>query len=74
MEKKFTVIMERDPDGGYIASVPALQGCFTQADSMEELRERIKEVIELCLEDEQDFHYTPPLECFGCEIVSVQGI
>ncbi len=50
MQKSFDVIIERDQDGFYIASVPALKGCYTQAKSLDTLMERVKEVIELCLE------------------------
>ena len=45
----FTMLMEKDEDGIYVASVPALKGCHTQANSLEELFPRIKEAIELCL-------------------------
>lgn len=50
MAREFTVIIERDEAGYLIASVPALHGCHTQARSMDELLERIKEAIQLCLE------------------------
>ena len=50
MKKSFTVIVERDSEGRYIASVPALHGCHTQAPTLELLEERIREAIELCLE------------------------
>jgi predicted RNase H-like HicB family nuclease len=46
----FDVVVERDADGYYVASVPALAGCHTQARSLDELMERIKEAIQLCLE------------------------
>ena len=52
MDKTFNVIIEKDTDGFYVASVPALKGCHTQAKSLDELMERTKEVIELCLETE----------------------
>jgi predicted RNase H-like HicB family nuclease len=53
MEKRrFTVIIEKDEDGLYVASVPALPGCHTQARDLNELEERIKEAIILCLEVE----------------------
>ncbi|GBD87739.1 hypothetical protein BMS3Abin03_01673 [bacterium BMS3Abin03] len=52
MRKEFNVIIEKDEDGYYVASVPALKGCHTQAKSLDELMERIKEAIELCLEVE----------------------
>ncbi len=52
MRKEFNVIIEKDEDGYYVASVPTLRGCHTQAKSLDELMERIKEAIELCLEVE----------------------
>ncbi len=50
MTRDFDVIVERDSEGYYVASVPSLQGCHTQAKSLDELMVRVKEVIELCLE------------------------
>ncbi len=52
MDREFNVIVERDEDDFFIASVPELQGCHTQAKSLDTLIERIKETIELCLEME----------------------
>jgi len=52
IEREFDVIVERDADGYYVASVPALWGCHTQARSLDELMERAREVIRLCLEIE----------------------
>jgi predicted RNase H-like HicB family nuclease len=52
-KKKFTVLIERDESGYYVATVPALQGCHTQAKSLDTLMKRAREVIELCLEDEK---------------------
>ena len=49
---RFSVLIERDEDGYLVATVPALRSCYTQARTMEELLPRIKEVIELCLKDE----------------------
>ena len=54
MNKSFNVVIERDEDGYYIASVPSLKGCHTQAKSLDLLIERIKEAIELCLEVEEE--------------------
>ncbi len=53
MQKNFDVIIEKDQDGFYIATVPALKGCHTQAKSLDTLTERVKEVIELCLESKK---------------------
>ncbi len=48
--------MKRDAEGYYVASVPELRGCHTQARSLNKLISRIKEAIELCLEvDDSDF-------------------
>lgn len=50
MAKEFTVIIEQDEEGYFIAEVPELKGCHTQAKSLDVLMERIKEAIHLCLE------------------------
>lgn len=50
MTQEFNVIIEKDEDGYYVASVPALRGCHTQAKSLDVLMKRIWEAIELCLE------------------------
>ena len=49
----FTVLIEQDEDGYYVATVPSLKSCYTQAKTLEELSPRIREVIELCLEEEE---------------------
>lgn len=49
--RTFTVIIERDEQGYYVASVPALRGCHTQAKNLDTLMKRVHEVVELCLED-----------------------
>ncbi len=54
MDKIFNVIIENDSDGFYISRVPSLNGCHTQAKSLDQLLERTKEVIELCLEVEDN--------------------
>ena len=54
MNKAYDVVIEKDVDGFYVANVPAIPGCHTQAKSLDELVKRTKEVIELCLEVEED--------------------
>jgi len=51
-KREFSVIVERDEAGYYVATVPALPGCHTQARSLAQLQKRIREAIELCLEVE----------------------
>lgn len=50
VKKEFSVVIEKDEDGWYIADVPELQGCHTQGKTKKEVIENIKEAIELCLE------------------------
>lgn len=50
-KRKFTVVIERDEGGYYVASVPSLRGCHTQARTLDTLMKRVREVIELCLDD-----------------------
>ncbi|MBF0466153.1 MAG: type II toxin-antitoxin system HicB family antitoxin [Nitrospirae bacterium] len=56
MDREFTVIIEQDEEGFYIADVPELRGCHTQAKSLDTLIERIKEAIQLCMEVNDDEH------------------
>ncbi len=52
--REFTVIIERDEDGYLVGSVPSLKGCHTQAQTMDELFDRMKEAIQLCLDEAGD--------------------
>jgi predicted RNase H-like HicB family nuclease len=67
--KEFNVVIERDAEGYYVASVPALPGCHTQAKSLDKLVERIQEAIELCLEVRHD--QIEPLEFIGVQKITV---
>ena len=73
MEKQildFTVIIEQDEDGIYVAKVPELEGCYTQGKTSQEALERIKEAIEVCLEgDKEEFN---PMTFIGIQKVSVK--
>ncbi len=66
--RKFTVLIERDEDGYYVASVPALRGCHTQAKNLDMLMKRVREAVVLCLEEAAD---TPQLELVGIQQISV---
>ena len=50
MKREFNVVIERDAEGYFVATVPELRGCHTQAKSLDTLMKRIREAIELCLE------------------------
>ncbi|MDP2110564.1 MAG: type II toxin-antitoxin system HicB family antitoxin [Thiobacillus sp.] len=47
MTHQFDVVVEKDSAGYFVASVPVLPGCHTQAKSLDDLMERIREAIEL---------------------------
>ena len=51
--RRFTVVIEQDEDGYYVASVPSLHSCYTQARTLEALAPRIREVIALCLAEQK---------------------
>ncbi len=53
MRREFNVVIEQDEDGYFVASVPALRGCHTQAKSLDVLMKRVREAIELCIEVEE---------------------
>jgi predicted RNase H-like HicB family nuclease len=70
MSHDFDVVIERDSEGYYVASVPALPGCHTQARSLDELSERIKEAFALYLEVEPEA--PEPLDFVGIQRVTVE--
>ena len=47
----FQIIIEQDEDGLFVAECPALNACYAQGETYEEVMVNIKDVIELCLED-----------------------
>jgi predicted RNase H-like HicB family nuclease len=70
MAREFNVVVERDSEGTYVASVSSIPGCQTQARSIDELIPRIQEAIALHLE-EQGEEGIEPLEFIGVEHVTV---
>ena len=66
---RFDVVVRRDEDGYYVATVPELLGCHTQAKSLDELMTRIKEAILLCLETEG---YSTVSSFVGVQVVEVE--
>jgi predicted RNase H-like HicB family nuclease len=68
-ERKFTVVIERDENGYYVATVPGLSGCHTQAKTLDTLMKRTREVIELCLEN--NGRDAAPLELVGIQQISL---
>ena len=68
-KRKFTVVIERYEEGYYVASVPALRGCHTQAKTLDTLMKRAREVIALCIEDGDKADDS--LELVGIQQISV---
>ncbi len=69
---RYTVVLEREEDGGFVATVPALPGCVSQGDTRPEALENIREAIELYVEDCRDAGDPIPTEA-GKEFVEVEA-
>ncbi|NVO67761.1 type II toxin-antitoxin system HicB family antitoxin [Methanofollis tationis] len=69
---KLGVVIEKDEDGYYVGNVPALPGCHTQAKSIDELMERIKEAITLYIEV-SGIESGDHREFIGVQFVEVEG-
>ncbi len=67
----FTVLIEQDEDGVYIAKVPDVPGCYTQGKTVEQAMERIKEVIQVCLEADKEEEILP-LKFIGVQQLEVK--
>ncbi len=67
-KREFTVVIERDEEGWYVARVPDLPGCHTQAKTLDTLMKRVREAIELCLEDGDK---PEPLELVGIQRITL---
>jgi len=48
--QKYTVVIHEDPDGGFWGEVPALPGCYSQGETVDELSDNIREAIAGVLE------------------------
>ena len=70
MEKKFTILLEQDEDGIFLARVPDIEGCYTQGKTVQEAVDRIKEAIEVCLEaDKEEIN---PMRFVGIQRVQIK--
>jgi predicted RNase H-like HicB family nuclease len=67
--RQFTVVIEQDEDGYYVATVTSLPSCYTQARTLEELAPRIREVIALCLAEQE----APRMKFVALEQVEVSA-
>ena len=67
--RNFTVLIEQDEDGIYVAKVPDIQGCYTQGKTVQQVMERIKEAIQVCLEADKE--QPPQMKFVGLQQVEV---
>lgn len=67
--RMFSVIIERDAEGWYVGSVPELRGCHSQAKSLDQLLDRVREAIALCLEAKDP---GSPAEFVGVQRIAVE--
>ena len=70
MKNVYTILIEKDEDGYYVGSIPALPGCHSQARSVDQLMGRMEEAIALWLEVEQETDPSP-LEWVGIQRLAV---
>ncbi len=67
MFRKFTAVVEKDTETGlYVGHVPGLAGAHTQAETLDELRDNLREVLEMLLEDGEPH--------FETEIIGTQEV
>jgi predicted RNase H-like HicB family nuclease len=69
MSREFYVVIEQDEDGFFVGEVPQLRACYAQGRTLDELLRNIREVIELCLEEEPQLEGQP--EFVGVQKVTV---
>jgi predicted RNase H-like HicB family nuclease len=69
---RYTVILEQEADGGYVASVPALPGCVSQGDNRADVLANIREAVELYIEDCREAGDPVPTEA-GKELVEIEA-
>lgn len=70
-KREFTVILEQDADGWFIADVPELAGCHTQGKTKKEVLRNVKEAISLCLEVQNEKKIKPKMPFVSVEKVAV---
>jgi len=69
---RYTVVLEQERDGGYVATVPALPGCVSQGDDRAEALANVREAIELYIEDCRAAGDPVPTE-IGREFVDIEA-
>ena len=58
----YTILLQKEPEGGYTVTVPALPGCVTYGENIEEAKKMAEEAISLYIEDVEEHHEEVPVE------------
>ncbi len=58
-QREIYIVIERDEDGFFVGEAPQLRACYSQGRTIDELLANMREVIELCLEDQGDLAQLP---------------
>lgn len=68
------VLVEKDEDGFFVVECPLLQGCYTQGTTLDEALKNIREVIELCLEEDKEeiVEHLDAIQEFSYHVVSAE--
>ena len=53
MQYTYKILLHKEPEGGYTVSVPALPGCITYGDNIDEAMMMAKDAVELYIEELQ---------------------
>jgi predicted RNase H-like HicB family nuclease len=71
LQREFYVVIKRDEDGYYIGEVPQLKACYGQGETIDELMANMKEVIELCLEEQEAEIQSEFINCDRSVFISI---
>lgn len=70
----YKVLIEKGHDGFFVARVPALPGCVTQAKTYEQLLSRVEEAIQLCLEMSRNDRQYKKHQKFSADVPTFIGV
>ncbi|WFN37133.1 type II toxin-antitoxin system HicB family antitoxin [Methanomicrobium antiquum] len=68
----FTVLIEQDEDGMYVAKVPDIPGCYTQGNTITQAMERIEEAIHACIDTGEDLTEIVPMKFIGLQQIEIK--
>lgn len=69
----FPVILQEDETGGYVVTNPAIEGCYSQGETIEEALKNIKEATELCVEETAERHEKIKTKNISLHLISLKN-